>query len=190
MISNEKAIPRSKVKSVSYLLYSIFLVAFGLWIVILSYAGPEANPPYHVPLFVEACGWFSAVFGGLAASACVKNLFNREPGLILNSVGLSDKSSGFAHGFIPWADISEFYTYKVKSQQILVIVVNNPEKYINMGNAFRRGYNRFNYKLTGSPISMSSVALKISFEELLGVCNAYLSEYGSSNQQNDSIQTS
>ena len=63
---------------------------------------------------------------------------------------------------------------------MLVILLKNPDKYIEMGNTLKRNLNKVNFKLCGSPIAITSNALQINFDELLKISNEYLAKYGSS----------
>lgn len=182
-VSDEKSVPLSKVKSALLVLGSCSFVALGLWMAFLSDAEIEAQRRYNNPVFVHGIGWAAVVFATLCGSIGIRKMLDRKPGLVLSNAGLTDNSSGLSAGFIPWTDISGFSVYTVQKQKLLVVLLNNPERYISMGGVLRRNINRVNYKMAGSPISITSNSLKIKFDDLLRVCGLYFSRYGSLTQQ-------
>jgi hypothetical protein len=112
----------------------------------------------------------------VATVAGVRKLFDSKPGLVLSSVGvLIDSSSA---GLIPWSDITRFDTYVIQKQKLLVVKLVAPEKYLRAGGFLRQAANRANMGMLGSPIAIASSTLKISFDELVTLCDAYLAKYG------------
>jgi hypothetical protein len=63
---------------------------------------------------------------------------------------------------------------------MLIITLRDPEKYIARGNLFKRIASKTGYKMCGSPISITSTTLKISFPELLATFEQYHRKYGQS----------
>ena len=179
---DETAIKLSRAKNTLLVLGSCAFIALGLWMALMSDAEIEAQRRYNNPVFIHAIGWAAAVFAALCGSIGIRKLIDRKPGLILSNAGLTDNSSGFSAGFIPWSDIAGFAVYTVQKQRLLVVLLNEPEKYINIGGTLRRNANRINYKMAGSPVSLISNSLVIKFDELLDVCNLYFSKYGNQAQ--------
>jgi hypothetical protein len=62
---------------------------------------------------------------------------------------------------------------------MLIVKLADPEKYIQAGGSMRQALNRMNARISGSPVAISSSALKINFNELVSLCNSYHSKYGS-----------
>ena len=104
--------------------------------------------------------------------------FDKKPGLVLNAAGIIDNSSSVSAGFIPWPEIFGFDIFEIQKQKTLIIMVVNPERYIEVGGSIKRALNRVNFKLCGSPIAITSNSLKIGFQELLDICNTYFEKYG------------
>ena len=61
---------------------------------------------------------------------------------------------------------------------MLVVLLKNPEKYIEIGSSIRRTLIKASYKMSGSPVVITSSSLKINFDELLKSCNEYFAKYG------------
>jgi hypothetical protein len=175
---NEREIPLSKTKVVALLLGSLVLVALGVWLVTLDSEFIETQRRFNSPMIIRGVGIAALVFFGLCGAFAFKKLFDTRPGLVLNSQGIHDNSSGVAAGHIPWAEITSISLYEIQKQKMLVIEVVDPEQYIAKGGAIKQALNRANLELCGSPIAISSVALKIDFDELETVVNDYFHKYG------------
>ena len=178
--SDEKIIALSKTKLILLVAGSCIFVAGGLWMLSISAAEVESHRRYNDPLFVHGVGIVAALFFGLCGLVGIKKLFDKKPGLVFNNHGIISNSSGVSAGLIPWSEISGFDIYEVHKQKMLVILLKNPDKYIEMGNTLKRNLNKVNFKLCGSPIAITSNALQINFDELLKISNEYLAKYGSS----------
>jgi hypothetical protein len=97
---------------------------------------------------------------------------------VLNSAGIFDNASAVAVGFIPWSEVTGSGIYQVQSTKMLIIGVRDPRKYTDRGGALKRAFNRANSKMSGSPVSVSSTALKIDFPELVSLFDRYHRKYG------------
>jgi hypothetical protein len=94
-------------------------------------------------------------------------MFDRNPAIILDDLGLDDRSSLFPLGFILWQDLKAVSIIKIHKQPIIMLHLQDPQTYMeNQTGYIRRLLLKTNYKLYGSPISISAKALEISIEEL------------------------
>jgi hypothetical protein len=94
-------------------------------------------------------------------------LTDTNVGLRLDSEGLYDNSSAASLEHIRWQDITGIETVEVASTKMLVISISNDEEYINnASNFFVKYLLKGNKKMYGSPVVISSVALKTDFDSL------------------------
>lgn len=173
-----KVIELSKTKIILLIVGSLAFVGLGLWLVSLDTTQIEFQRRFNNPIFMYGIGWACIIFFGICGLYGIRKLFDKKPGLTFNSAGIIDNSSGIAAGLIPWEEIKGFSIYEIHKQKMLVILLNNPDKYIEMGNSFKRIINRTNYKMCGSPLSVTSNALQINFDELIEITNEYFTRYG------------
>jgi hypothetical protein len=156
----------SKKKIAFLFLGSVAFVAVG----ILFFLKPETfkvTPFRNNTLSVMITGLLGIFFFGMCAVSIFKKLFDNKPGLIIDSIGLTDNSSGIAAGFIPWTDVSNIIVEQIKGQKIILIVVNNPQHYIDKcSNFVTKKAADINYKIFNTPISISANALSCNFETL------------------------
>jgi hypothetical protein len=165
LIGQRIEIQLSKTKLLLLLLGSLTFVALGLWLVI----APPTNHHYirYSPTTILIVGYASIIFFGLCALIAVRKLADNRPGLIIDALGLSDNSSGVSGGQIPWTDILNISVIEIQKQKIIMLEVNNPQDYIGrQTNGFKRKLMKINLNKFGSPLSISSNALKISFADL------------------------
>jgi len=177
--TDELVIELSKSKVILMILGSFGFVAAGYWLFSMDAAAMK-DLPIDDPLFVHGVGIASMVFFGMTGIVGIRKLFDKRPGLVLNSTGIIDNSSGLAAGFIPWSEIIGAEIYEVRRQKMLMIKVRNPEEFIQRGNILQRAMVKMGSKMSGSPIAITSNTLQINFAELLSTFEQYHRKYGQS----------
>lgn len=158
-------IPLSKKKMLLTLSGAIVFVGLGVWFLINP---PETNHSlFGNPTLIFVAGLASILFFGLVAVVIFRKFSDKKPGLTINEQGIIDNSSGVPAGLIPWADIQEIKISQVMSQKFLMLILKNPEEYLEkVTNPLKRKTMKINYKTYGSPISISSNALQTNFDDL------------------------
>ena len=97
-----------------------------------------------------------------------KKLGDNSLGLIISNKGIFDNSSGVSAGQILWSDIENISVIKIHRQRLIMLQVTNPQEYIDkQTSSFKRKIMQLNFKIYGTPLSITSNGLKISFDELL-----------------------
>ncbi len=169
-------IPLSKQKMLLTLLGSIVFVGLGIWFLINP---PRiSNPIFGNPTLIFIVGLASILFFGLVAVTIFRKFSDKKPGLIINRHGITDNSSGVSAGLIPWTDIQEIKISQVMSQKFLMFIVSNPQDYLDkVTNPLKRNAMKMNFKTYGSPISISSNALRTNFNELQKLLVEKMNEY-------------
>lgn len=169
-------IPLSKIKMLLTLCGALLFVVVSIFFII--------NPSiFKTSLFADTTmifvvGIISSAFFGIIAFILLFKLFQKRPGFIINEEGITDNSSGLPFGVIGWKDIREVKIAQVMSQKLLVIIVNNPEEYINrITNPIKRNAMKMNFKTYDSPICISANALKIKFDDLYRLLILKIEEY-------------
>lgn len=128
---------------------------------------------------MHGVGLVAALFFGACGLLGIKKLFDGKPGLIFSSSGFIDNASGVSAGFVPWSEVVGLEILEIHKQKMLVVRVNNPQKYVERGSVFNRALNRANHKMCGSPIVISANALKTSFPDLVSTFSQYRERMGS-----------
>jgi len=181
--SDEKIIELSKTKIALAILGTCAFVAIGIWFLSLDEAIIRTSSSYRLlfnePMYARGLGIVAIVVFGALALFFFKKLFDKKPGLVLNNSGIVDNASAVAAGFIPWSEITGYDIFEMPQQKMLIIMVRDPQKYVERGNAVQQKLNQANFKMCGSPISISANALKINFAELIALFDEYQRKYGS-----------
>jgi hypothetical protein len=160
------------------LLGAAAFVAAGIWMLSLDDASIQFHRRFNDPVYVHGLGLVSILFFGICGLFALKKLFDKKPGLVFNNSGIVDNASSVSPGFIPWSEVVGAEICEIQKQKLLIIKVRDPQEYIARGNSLRRTLNKANYKMVGSPISISSNALAINFSELVSLFDQYQRKYG------------
>jgi hypothetical protein len=175
---DQTVIELSRKKIGLVILGSCVFVALGIWLFSLDADTIHALPRGRNPTFVHAIGILAIMFFGLCGIVAIPKLFDKKSGLIFSPSGIVDNASGVSAGLIPWSEIIGADSFEMRRQKFLAIKVKNPEKYLERGKGLKRLVVKANYKMCGSPITISAIALKISFPELVALFNQYQQKYG------------
>lgn len=155
----------SKSKIVMMLAGCSVFVAIGLWFV---FDPPAINNSYWGnPTRIAFSGYAAILFFGLCAVFFIRKLSDTKPGLILDETGLVDNSGALSAGQILWEDIVNISVLEMNKQKLLMLEVKNPQEYIDrQAGLLKRKGMALNYKMYGTPISVTANALKIPFPEI------------------------
>ena len=94
-------------------------------------------------------------------------LFDKKAGLIIDSHGITDNTNASSIGLIEWNDINNIRIMQIMSSKLLLIDVDNPEKYIEKAsNGIKGKLMRANMTICGTPLSITSNTLKCDFGKL------------------------
>lgn len=159
-------IPLSKKKLTLMVIGSLIFVVLG----ILFVTSPEkyTSSIMRSPTIIFISGLASILFFGLCFFFILKKLGDKSPGLIITDEGIMDNSSGVSVGQIKWTEIEDISVIKVYRQKLIMLQIKNPQDYIDkQTSSFKRKMMTINYKMYGTPVSLTSNGLKISFNELL-----------------------
>jgi hypothetical protein len=157
------SIPLSKGKIVLIVIGSFAFVAVCAALLVNAGQIPRMNS-----IFIKAVVAFGIPFFGFCGVFGLRKLFDSKPGLIIDSEGIVDNSSAIAAGRIPWDEITGIRISEVAGQRLLTILVAAPESYSRGQGKVRAWLNSVNRRMTGSPINISTNALKISLDALAG----------------------
>ena len=116
---------------------------------------------------IRTAGIASVIFFGICFVWILRKFFNDKIGLRIDETGISDNSSGVSVGLISWNDITGVETYQVYSTKFIVLLTDQPEKYIGKAtNGLMKKAMQANNKMCGSPLTINSNSLKIRYQEL------------------------
>jgi len=158
-------IPIDKTKLRGLLIAALIFVVLG--IIFMLGAPFFRHVTFGIRAFIFFGGLLSVSFFGYGANIFSKKLTSNLPGLVIGDLGFTDNSSGVSAGFVAWGDIVELRERAVNSQVFLLIIVRNPEEYINrQSGGFKKFMMRMNLKFYKTPISISANTLQIDFYQM------------------------
>ncbi len=176
-MDDERLIEVSQGKIIQLLVLGVIFGVLSGWVLLLDDDEIRTLRPGASPTWINGI----AGVGVAGAIGCliygVRRFVDKRPGLVLSPRGMVDNSSAVAAGFIPWSDITGFSIFEMKRAKMLIILVRDPESYVQRGGALKRALNRANMKMVGSPLSISANTLKIKFDELQQLLESYRARY-------------
>lgn len=159
-------IPISKVKLVLLLLGMLLIIPMS-YLMIVDPEKYSLAYRFNQPGLIRAIGILAFSMFGIIAVYLVFKLFDKKPGLIIDEQGIIDNSSGTSVGRIEWADITEIKTFNIMSNKSILLMTDQPEKYIDKAkNRIAKRAMISNHKMSKTPLSIPVVALKINHEDL------------------------
>ena len=171
-------IPTSKLKVVLILLGCIGFVAAGIFMLYMARSEPIA-----IAIFAKVFGLLGIGFFGLCGFVISIMLFDTQPRITLDPIGIIVRSSGTAVERVAWEDIRRIDVTQVESQRFLTFQMKDPQRYLQRGKLWQRQLNRLSYHFYGGPVHISAGTLKISFGELTDLVFQYHERYGSNLSQ-------
>jgi hypothetical protein len=130
----------------------------------------EARRRWNSPWLVHGVGLLAMAMGAAGVLGVGRKLFDGRPGLVLDDRGLTDNSSLFAAGFVPWSEITGVSVRAVhgSNQKILYVLLADPERFIAKFGPLRRLAMRAGMKM-GSPVGITSGTLQVGFDEMVAL---------------------
>ena len=128
----------------------------------------------YVPVFYDAVFIVMIIFFGFTALIYLKMILSTKPVISISEKGICDNAS---FGMIEWEDVAGFRKVRVQKQDYILILLENPEKYIEKFNSFKQKWLSLNLKQYGTPVMIHTGNLKIDQEELLNIVQKEWTEY-------------
>jgi hypothetical protein len=169
---NKIEIPLSKTKLLLGIGGSILFVVLGLYF-ITTLADQQTR---FNPTMVKGVGISSVLFFCATGIYGIKKIFDKTIGLTIDENGIFDNTNASIIGLIKWADITAIKTEQVASTKFLLIYTTNPDFYLDKVKGFKKKLMEGNNRMYGTPLSITSNALKYNFNDLEKLINDRLDE--------------
>lgn len=104
-------------------------------------------------------------------------LFRPGPGLVVDDTGFDDRSSASAVGRVPWLDVRLISRRSIAGTPLVVVEVRDQQAYSARLSRCARVVAAANRRWSGSPVVISSVGLKTSFDSLSTVLHEGFEQY-------------
>ncbi|HVE57819.1 MAG TPA: STM3941 family protein [Pyrinomonadaceae bacterium] len=158
-------IPLNKIKIILTLIGAVIFIIFGF--LFIKNPASFVTTFIRTPEMVRIVGIAAVLVFGLCAVFIAIKLFDKKVGLRIDENGITDNSSATSIGLIDWADIQGIQPIQIASTKMLLVMTNDPEKYVDRAkNAVSKYALKSNLKYYGTPISVFPNSLKIKFDDL------------------------
>lgn len=168
-------IPRSTRKTGLFAAFMFFLACDGLYLV-YDAEHITLNGVFNPPL-TRFIGISGAVLMAALGFLFTRQLLSKDPGLVLNTDGFIDNTSGGAAGLVAWEDVTGLREIKIGFSRFIAVLLRDPAKYIARP-AKRATRRLFEDYLTryGSPVLLSTTMLQCTPDELKALLAARLTK--------------
>ena len=117
----------------SFLMFSLSMLFVVLGILPLLEVGLREYRKY-VPVFHDMIFIVVIIFFGFTALIYLKMILTTKPVISISEKGICDNVS---FGMIEWEDVAGFRKAKIQKHDYVLILLENPEKYIGKFNFFK-----------------------------------------------------
>jgi len=155
----EIKIQSSKIKVIPLFLGSVLFVFIGIWMF-------QSSPGDIINRFMAVVG---VIFFGIGAIYLFIVIFDIRPMLIINDQGITNNSSAVSIGLIEWKNIKSVGFIEIYGQKMLKIEIDDINKILAKKPGWKKFLLNLNKNQFGSPILISSNALKCDIQELYSI---------------------
>ena len=140
-----------------------------------------------LPLLLEWLLKLSAIVGifffGSSILLFARKLWQKAPGFVIDRDGFIDRADAVSSGRIYWKEVTGISQWHFMGQLIIVVKVMDPRKVIQKQSLLKRLLMHFNNKRFGTPVTITSGALKMDNEKLFQLIKQNLIDiHGEPNQ--------
>lgn len=152
------------------------VLAFGCCVVSVAFCGwlwtkePSGNAFRDGEAKVFAS--IGSVFFSVLAVLSLVRLFDRRPGLIVDTLGLHDRTTLFGYVHVPWTAIAGVHEVRVKKVRLLAVRLKDPGAFLGRWKGWKRWSFQWNMDHHGSPVILSANTLACPFDELERIVRA------------------
>ena len=157
----------------SFLMFSLSILFVVLGVLPFLGVGLREYRKY-VPVFHDVIFIVVIIFFGFTALIYLKMILSTKPVISISEKGICDN---VFFGLIEWENVAGFRKVRVQKQDYILILLENPEKYIQKFNFFKQKWLSLNLKQYGTPVMIHTGNLKIDQEELLNIVRKEWAEY-------------
>ncbi len=125
-----------------------------------------------VPRYKEAILWIGAIFFAGCLVAIIARLFSSGPPMRFSRDGFEAKCYGIP--FIPWTDVEEAWTARIKSTRLLYLKLRNPDAVLEKLSSFRLRTAQMNQKLGYGDICLATTGMVPGFREMVAYARRYI----------------
>lgn len=117
-------------------------------------------------VFVKAVAVAAILLSAASLIFITLKLFNGAPAIMITNERILDHSSAASIGWIKWADVTGFRELKISNQKMIVVILSDPEKYMQGLGGIKARLARANIAMFGSPVVISPNTTAVNYEEM------------------------
>lgn len=166
-MSTKIEIPINKTKAAIPILFLLFIGLCGVLAAISPETFVTKVSKYNSADTIRLLGISTAGLTFILSIVFIRKWMTKGTGLLIDKSGITDFSNATYNGLVEWNDITGIKEMKTGPIKSIVLLTNQPEKYINQAKKTARPTMSKALKFNGSPILIVSSRLKIKYEDLV-----------------------
>lgn len=162
--------------TITYNKKQIFLPLFGSMLMVvfslqfLTNSDLDHFTLFNIPYLLEGICVLWMSFFGYVTFIYYKKMKDQSPALAITNEGIIDKSKVVGSYLINWNSIEELRITKIKKQEFLSIMVQNPESFIQAEpKRLERYLLKRRFKKFGTPFAIASTSVETNLTALKNV---------------------
>lgn len=144
-----------RAKQVLIAVGAVAFVAVSIWLVTIG--SPKA----------VVAGVLGIVVFGFFAVVAVRLILRNGPALVIDTKGITDRSSAVAAGFVPWYRVTGLTIWEHRGQRVVCVAVVDPAPVLAQAGLLARTAMRANIRLAGTPVTIATTTLPFTAEQLI-----------------------
>lgn len=114
----------------------------------------------------KVAGIAAILLFGTAGLFYFKKLFDKNIGVTIDDMGITDNSSAMSIGLIKWSDIIDIKAKHVLSSKFLLVYVKDPDSILEQVTGLKRKAMVNNQKAYGTPLVIATTINNYNFDNL------------------------
>ncbi len=166
---NKIIIKENKKKVINLLTLGIIMSLLSIYILV--------NGLIEIKIFYTIIGTVGTVFFCGSFIFMVKSSLTHKPPLIIGEDGITDMSTVFSVGFIPWEEIKSVYVKKICYERAIGITVHDINTLTKRISFLKQVGIKINLFLNYPPVAINLSTADVEFNEVLELVQNRLEEY-------------
>lgn len=166
---NEIIIKENKKKVINLLILGIIMSLISICVLV--------NGLIERHIFYALIGIIGAIFFCGSFIFILRSNLTRKPPLIIGKDGITDMSTAFSVGFIPWQEIQSIYVKKICYERFIGITVHDINILTKRVSFLKKVGIKINLFLNYPPVAINLSTADVEFDEVLELMQKRLEEY-------------
>ncbi|MFI3116268.1 MAG: STM3941 family protein [Clostridia bacterium] len=128
-------------------------------------------------IFLKIIMLIGFLFMALCTCFLIKRAFKKKDILIVNSQGITDNSSMFSAGFIPWSDVEKVFVADIMGEKLIEVALKDEQSHFNKQSKFLQKTLLYNKSIGHEMVCITLNSTGIKPESIIEEIECIFSKY-------------